>query len=277
MTITDIQGTVPLHNGIEMPYLGLGVFKARDGEEVIEAIKHALHMGYRHIDTASVYRNETGVGQAIKEGGFKREDIFITTKVWNDNQGYESTLKAYEESLKRLDMDYVDLYLVHWPVKGKYKETWEALEQLYKDGRVKAIGVSNFLIHHLKDLLESCEIIPMVNQIEYHPYLTQAELIQFCHENQIRPEAWSPLMQGHITEVAELVQLGEKYGKTAAQIALRWNLQRGVITIPKSVNPQRIKSNADLFDFELDEEDIARIDSLDKGKRFGADPDNFNF
>ncbi|MCC5932271.1 MAG: aldo/keto reductase [Cyclobacteriaceae bacterium] len=277
MTITDINGTVSLHNGVEMPYLGLGVFKAKDGEEVIEAIKHALHMGYRHIDTASVYRNENGVGQAIKEGAFKREEIFITTKVWNDSQGYASTLKAYEESLKRLDMEYVDLYLVHWPVKGKYKETWKALESLYKDGRVRAIGVSNFLIHHLKDLLIDCDIIPMVNQIEYHPYLTQSELIKFCLDNDIRPEAWSPLMQGHITEVAELSQLGEKYGKSTAQIALRWNLQKGVITIPKSVNPQRIKANAELFDFELSDEDVARIDALDKGKRFGSDPDNFNF
>ncbi|MGF1637689.1 MAG: aldo/keto reductase [Cyclobacteriaceae bacterium] len=277
MKITDINGTVKLHNDIEMPYLGLGVFKAKEGDEVKEAIKHALHMGYRHIDTASVYKNEVGVGQAVKESGTKREEIFITTKVWNDSQGYDPTLRALDESLKRLDMTYVDLYLVHWPVKGKYKETWRALEQLYKQGKVKAIGVSNFLIHHLEDLLPSCEIVPMVNQIEYHPYLTQPKLIKYCLANKIRPTAWSPLMQGHITEVELLKNMAAKHGKTPAHIALRWNLQKGVITIPKSVNPQRINANADLFDFELSDEEVAQIDGLNQGKRFGADPDNFNF
>jgi diketogulonate reductase-like aldo/keto reductase len=277
MKITDIKGCFRLNNGVEMPYLGLGVFEINDGEEVINAVKYALDVGYRHVDTATIYRNETGVGKAIKQSPVKREEIFVTSKVWNSEQGYESTLKAFDQSLKNLDFDYLDLYLIHWPVRGKYKDTWRALEYLYKQGRARAIGVSNFLKHHLEDLMQSAEIIPMVNQVEFHPYLIQQELLDYCKEKQIQYEAWSPLMKGKIFSVDIVNQLAHKYGKTASQVVLRWDLQKGVITIPKSVRKERIIANAQLFDFELSQEDMALIDSLDKDYRIGADPDNFNF
>ncbi|KPC74675.1 glyoxal reductase [Thermoactinomyces vulgaris] len=266
-----------LHNGVKMPWFGLGVWKAKEGEEVENAVKSAIAAGYRSIDTAAVYQNEAGVGAAIKAAGVPREELFITTKVWNADQGYESTLQAFEESRTKLGLEYVDLYLIHWPVKGKYKETWKALERLYKDGKVRAIGVSNFQVHHLEDLMADCEVKPMVNQVEFHPYLVQTELRAFCKQAGIQLEAWSPLMQGEVFRVPLLQELAEKYGKTPAQIVLRWDLQHGVVTIPKSVNPDRIKANADVFDFELSAEDMARIDALDKHHRFGPDPDNFDF
>ena len=223
------------------------------------------------------YENEEGVGQAIRESGIPREQVFVTTKVWNTDQGYETTLKAFDASLKKLGFDYVDLYLVHWPVKGKYKETYKALEKLYKDGYVRAIGVSNFQIHHLQDVLADCEIKPMVNQVEYHPRLTQKELLTFCRENGIQLEAWSPLMRGEILTEPTIVEIGKKYGKTPAQVVLRWDLQHGVVTIPKSVTPARIKENADIFDFSLTDEEMKQIDALNLNKRVGPDPDNFNF
>lgn len=272
-----LSDTVKLANGVEMPRLGLGVWKAKDGEEVQNAVKAAIQTGYRLIDTAAVYKNEEGVGKAIKESGVSREDLFITTKVWNDDQGYESTLQAFEESRKKLGLEYIDLYLIHWPVKGKYKETWKALEKLYEDGLVKAIGVSNFQVHHLKDLLSDAKVKPMVNQVEFHPYLTQKELLAYCNEENIQLEAWSPLMQGEVVRVDVIKELAEKYGKTPAQIVLRWDLQHGVVTIPKSVKEHRIRENADVFDFELSQEDMDKLDALNKNHRFGPDPDNFNF
>ncbi|UJH69001.1 aldo/keto reductase [Allomuricauda sp. SCSIO 65647] len=275
--ITDLQGTFTLHNGIKMPYFGLGVYLSKDGQEVIDAVKWALEAGYRHIDTASIYRNEQGVGQGIRESSVNREEVFLVSKVWNADQGYESTLKAFDDSLKRLETDYLDLYLVHWPVAGKYKDTWKALEKLYRDGRIKAIGVSNFLQHHLEDLLQAAEIVPMVNQMEFHPYLVQQALIDFCRKNAIQYEAWSPLMQGHIFDMEEFKGLAGKYNKSIAQIALRWDLQKGVVTIPKSSKKERIIANADIFDFELSEEDVQLVNRMDKGKRFGPDPDNFDF
>lgn len=277
MNITDSKGTVKLANGIEMPYLGLGVYLAQEGNEVINACKYAIEAGYRHIDTAALYENEKGVGIGVKECGITRQEIFVTSKVWNSHQGYESTLRAFDVSLKKLGMDYMDLYLIHWPVKGKYKDTWRALEKIYKEGRVKAIGVSNFLKHHLEDLLTSVEIKPMVNQMEFHPFLIQQELIDFCASQHIQYEAWSPLMQGKVFDVKLLQDLAKKYNKTVAQIVLRWDLQKGVITIPKSVRKEIIISNAQLFDFELLPEDVKLIDSLDKHYRTGADPDNFDF
>jgi diketogulonate reductase-like aldo/keto reductase len=273
----SLQDCTTLHNGVKMPWFGLGVWKAKNGEEVIHAVKTALELGYRHIDTAAIYKNEEGVGQAIKESGVPREEIFITTKVWNADQGYETTLKAFETSLQKLGLDYVDLYLVHWPVKEKYKETYKALEKLYKDGYVRAIGVSNFQIHHLEDLMADCEIKPMVNQVEYHPRLTQKELHAFCKEHGIQLEAWSPLMQGKLINEPTLIEIGEKYGKSPAQVILRWDLQNEVVTIPKSVKPHRIKENADLFDFELTAEDMEKIHALNKDERIGPDPDNFDF
>ena len=246
-TITDLQGTFTLHNGVKMPYFGLGVYLSKDGQEVIDAVKWAVEAGYRHIDTASIYKNEEGVGAGIKQCGVNRDDLFVVSKVWNADQSYDSTLKAYDDSLKRLDMDYLDLYLIHWPVKGKYKDTWRAMEKIYAEGRVKAIGVSNFLQHQLEDLLTNANVVPMVNQMEFHPFLVQQELIDFCNKNTIQYEAWSPMMQGRIFDMKEFKDLSEKYGKSAAQIVLRWDLQKGVITIPKSSKKERIISNADFL------------------------------
>ena len=275
--LTDLKGTFTLHNGVEMPYFGLGVYLSKDGKEVANAVKWALQEGYRHIDTASIYKNEEGVGQGIKESAVDRKELFVVSKVWNNDQGYESTIKSYEASLKRLHLDYLDLYLVHWPVKGKYRETWRAMEYLYKHKGVRAIGVSNFMQHHLEDLISSSEIVPMVNQMEFHPYLVQQELVDFCNKNTIQYEAWSPLMQGHIFELDMMKDLAAKYNRTIAQIVLRWNLQKGIVTIPKSVKKERIRANADIFDFELAAGDVKKLEQLDRGKRFGPDPNNFDF
>ncbi|WP_299314480.1 aldo/keto reductase [uncultured Aquimarina sp.] len=276
-TITNIKGTFRLHNGIGMPYFGLGVYLSDNDQEVVDAVQWALDAGYRHIDTASIYKNEEGVGRAIHQSNVCREEIFVVSKVWNSDQGYESTLKAFDKSLERLQLDYLDLYLIHWPVEGKYIETWKALEKLYKDGKIKAIGVSNFMQHHLENLMENSEITPMVNQMEFHPYLVQQDLIDFCNKHKIQYEAWSPMMQGKIFKLSILDDLAKKYNKTIAQIVLRWNLQKGVVTIPKSAKKERIISNADLFDFELSPKDVSYIDSLDKNQRTGPDPDNFDF
>lgn len=265
-----------LNNGVKIPKLGFGTFKVEDGQETIDAVKTALEVGYRHIDAASCYDNEESVGQGIVESGVPREEIFITSKVWNTDQGYESTLRAFDLSLKKLGTEYLDLYLIHWPKKLN-KETWKALEKLYKEGKVRAIGVSNFKEYHLIDLMESAEIKPMVNQIEFHPQLSQPELLKFCKENQIQVVAWGPLMQGQLAKYPLFEELSKKYNKTPAQIVLRWDIQQGVVTIPKSINPDRIKSNADIFDFELTDEDMEKISMLNTGERIGADPDNINF
>jgi diketogulonate reductase-like aldo/keto reductase len=277
MKITDLKGTVKLANGVEMPYFGLGVFLTKEGKEVENSVTWALDAGYRHIDTAAIYGNEKGVGNAVKVSGIPRREIFITTKAWNGNMRSNTVMQGFEESLEYLQTDYVDLYLIHWPVKGKFKETWKIFEEIYHSGRARAIGVSNFLIHHLEDLFTVAEIIPMVNQVECHPYLLLQELQDYCKSMKIYYEAWSPLMQGAITEVPLLKELGKKYEKTPAQIALRWNLQKDIITIPKSVRKERIKENADIFDFELTSKDIKLIDGLDRNKHFGAHPDTFNF
>ncbi|WP_373017651.1 aldo/keto reductase [Muriicola sp.] len=275
--ITDIKGGFTLNNGVKMPYFGLGVYLSKEGQEVINAVKWALEEGYRHIDTASIYGNEAGVGEGIRESGVPREEVFLVSKVWNSDQGYDSAIKAFEASLERLGTDYLDLYLIHWPVKGKYRETWRALETLYNEKRVKAIGVSNFLSHHLEDLLDQASIVPMVNQMEFHPYLVQKDLLGFCKEKGIQYEAWSPLMQGNVFEVELLKELAKKYQKSIAQIVLRWDLQKGVITIPKSSKRNRIAENASIFDFSLSEDDISRLDKLDRHQRFGPDPDTFDF
>jgi methylglyoxal/glyoxal reductase len=273
----NLQDTTTLHNGVKMPWFGLGVFKVQEGSEVVESVKAALGNGYKSIDTAAVYKNEEGVGQAIKEAGIPREELFITTKVWNADQGYETTLQAFEASMDKLGLDYLDLYLIHWPVAGKYKETWKALEKLYKDGRVRAIGVSNFHVHHLKDLMADAEIKPMVNQVEYHPHLAQTELLQFCKAEGIQMEAWSPLKQGELLSEPTIVGIAEKHEKSPAQVILRWDLQNEVVTIPKSIKEHRIIQNADIFDFELTAEDMDRLNSLNKDERVGPDPDNFDF
>lgn len=277
----NLQSTTMLHNGVKMPWLGLGVFKVEEGQELINAVKTAITHGYRSVDTAAIYGNEVGVGQgireAVKETGIAREDLFITSKVWNSELGYASTIAAYEESLTKLGLDYLDLYLIHWPVAGKYKEAWRALETLYKEGRVKAIGVSNFQIHHLEDLMKDAEIKPMVNQVEYHPRLTQKELSGFCRKQDIQLEAWSPLMAGQLLDNTDLQEIADKYGKSIAQVILRWDLQNGVITIPKSTKEHRIAENSTVFNFELTADDMKRIDSLNQNHRVGPDPDNFDF
>jgi diketogulonate reductase-like aldo/keto reductase len=266
-----------LNNGIKMPWLGLGVFLAQDGKEVENAVRWALETGYRSIDTAAIYGNEQGVGTAIRQSGITREEIFLTTKVWNNSLRNGKVQRAFEDSLRRLEIDYIDLYLIHWPVEGFFLEAWSDLEKIYQSGRAKAIGVSNFMIPHLKELLDHSQLIPAVNQVEFHPYLVQPDLLKFCRDHQIQVEAWSPLMKGQIFNVSEIIQLTEKYKKSPAQIALRWNLQHQVVTIPKSVKKDRILENSLIFDFELSESDMTLLDSLDCGRRVGPDPFNFYF
>ncbi|MFF2879432.1 aldo/keto reductase [Gottfriedia sp. NPDC057991] len=272
---------VKLNNGLEMPVIGLGVFQVEDGQVVIDSVKAAIRNGYRSIDTAAIYQNEEGVGQgireALEENGLKREDLFITSKVWNADLGYQSTIDAFELSLKKLGLDYLDLYLIHWPVEGKYVESWKALETLYKNGKVKAIGMSNFQIHHLKEVMANAEIMPMINQVELHPMLSQVELREFLKENSIQVEAWAPLMQGQLFENETLSQIANKHNKSIAQVVLRWHLQNGIVIIPKSIKEHRIQENANIFDFELTEEDMNQINSLNQNHRVGPDPDNFDF
>ncbi|MDR4997131.1 aldo/keto reductase [Bacillus altitudinis] len=269
--------TVTLANGVKMPKLGFGVWQVKDGEEAVNAVKDALEAGYRSIDTAAAYQNEEGVGKAIQQSDISRDDLFITTKVWNNDQGYESTLEAFEVSMNKLGLDVLDLYLIHWPVEGKYKETWKALEKLYKDGRIRAIGVCNFHQHHLEDLLEEAEVVPMVNQIELHPKLTQEPLRDYCKGKGIHVEAWSPLGSGKLLNHPVLQDLAKKHDKSVAQVILRWDLQHGIITIPKSVTKSRIIENTQVFDFELSAHEMGVIDQLNEDERTGPDPDNFDF
>jgi len=267
-----IDSTVELANGVRMPRLGLGVWRLRPGREAEQAVLAALRLGYRLIDTASMYGNESDIGRAVRASGIPREQIFVTTKVWNDDQGYDNTKRAFHASLRRLGMDRVDLYLVHWPVRGKYKETYRAIEDLYEEGLIRTIGVSNFKVHHLQDLLASCRVKPMVNQIELHPLLTQRETVEFCKREGIAVESWSPIMKGKL-DLPLLRELAEKYGKTPAQIVIRWHLQHGYVVIPKSAREERIAENCRVFDFKLSAEDMGRIDGLNRDQRFGMDPD----
>nr|WP_035401871.1 MULTISPECIES: aldo/keto reductase [Bacillus] len=277
----SIQDKTVLNNGVEMPWMGLGVFKVEEGPELVNAVKSAIKLGYRSIDTAAIYGNEEGVGQGIREGiaeaGISREDLFITSKVWNSDLGFESAIQAYETSLQKLGLEYLDLYLIHWPVEGKYKDAWRALEALYKEEKVRAIGVSNFQVHHLEELLKDAEVKPVINQVEYHPRLTQQELKAVCRENGIQLEAWSPLMQGQLLDNEIIAAIAEKHGKSAAQVILRWDLQNGVITIPKSTKEHRIAANASIFDFELSSDEMEQISSLNQNLRVGPDPDHFDF
>lgn len=270
-----------LNNGTKMPELGYGVFRVEEGAELEKAVVSAIKMGYRSIDTAAIYGNEKSVGngirQAIKEGFAAREDLFITSKVWNDGLTYEETIQAYEESLEKMGLDYLDLYLIHWPGKNQYMEPWKALETLYKEKRVKAIGVSNFQISHLEHLLENAEIVPAVNQVEFHPKLTQTELREFCRKQGIQVEAWSPLMNGDLLKNDTIQKMADFHSKTPAQIVLRWDLQHGVITIPKSMNEARMLENIGIYDFKLSEEQMDELDALNENLRSGPDPDEFNF
>ncbi|MGE5449330.1 MAG: aldo/keto reductase [Bacteroidales bacterium] len=272
-----LTASVQLANGVLMPWLGLGVFRSQKGPEVEQAVDCALKAGYRSIDTASLYRNETGVGRAIIKSGIPREEIFLTTKIWNSDQGYRTTFQALGDSLDKLQTTYIDLYLIHWPKGELSVQTWKAMEELYQQGTIRAIGVSNFMIHHLQHLMDHCRVMPMVNQYEFHPRLQQPELLLYCLDHNIRPEAWRPILEGEVNNIPLLQQLSKKYGKSPVQITLRWEIQKGVVTIPKSVTPERIIHNAQIFDFEINDSDMALIDQLDFKERQGADPDNFDF
>ena len=278
MTLT-LTSTTTLHGTVEMPRFGFGVFKIPDGKVVEDSVLHALKAGYRLVDTAAIYRNEVGVGNALQASGLPREEIFLTTKVWNTEHGYDKTMAAFDESLSKLQTAYVDLYLIHWPGMGpdysQQHDTWRAMEALHREGRARAIGVSNFYVKHLKELLEVAEVVPSVNQIEFHPHLQQPETVAFCREHGIEVQAWSPLKRGEAANMPELAEIGDRYGKNAVQVTLRWMLQRGILTIPKSVTPARIEANADLFDFELSEEELALVDGMDRGERTGPHPDTF--
>ncbi|UZD47818.1 aldo/keto reductase [Peribacillus frigoritolerans] len=275
--ISNIGETITLHNGVKMPQLGFGVFKVKNGNETVESVKKAIEVGYRAIDTAAIYENEEGVGQAIRECGVPREELFITSKVWNTEQGYETTLKAFEDSLNRLGLEYLDLYLIHWPGKDKYLETWRALEKLYKDGKVKSIGVSNFHVDHLENLLANSEVKPVVNQIELHPLLTQVEIRDYCAKHEIKVESWSPLGRGNLLEEPTINHIAKKHGKSSAQVLIRWHLQHDLVVIPKSITPSRIKENAQVFDFSLSLNEMNQIDALNKNERFGSNPDELLF
>ena len=275
---TDLMHYKTLNNGLDIPQLGYGVWKVPDAEAE-SAVEQALEAGYRLIDTAKVYRNEVGVGKALATSNVPREDLFITTKLWNADHGYENTLQAFDESLEKLGLDYVDLYLIHWPTPlyDMYVESYKALETIYKDGRAKAIGVCNFDIEHLQRILDECEIIPTVNQVECHPYLQQTELKKFCKEHGILLEAYSPLMNGTKVLYDPVIQeLANQYGKTPAQVILRWHLQSDVIVIPKTVTPSRMNENLDVFDFELSNADMSKIATLDRNDRHNAVPSELN-
>lgn len=269
---------IALNNDVMIPQIGFGVFQVEDGPQTVDAVRTAIEDGYRHIDTASVYGNEASVGRAIAESGVDRADLFVTTKLWNDDIRKHRTKDAFQESLDRLGLDYVDLYLIHWPAEG-WQEAWAAMQELYAQGRMRAIGVSNFERNHLAELLEQTDVLPAVDQVESSPTFPNQDLIDFCHGKDIAVEAWSPLggTGGTLLTDQRLLDIGEKYGKSSAQVVLRWELQRGVIPLPKSVHSTRIMQNIHVFDFELDESEMRIISSLDTGKRNGADPNNFDF
>lgn len=269
--------SITLNNGVEMPQLGFGVFLIPD-DETTDAVTHALEAGYRSIDTAAVYGNEVGVGRAIADSGLAREELFITTKVWNADQGYDSTLRAFDASIERLGLDQIDLYLIHWPTPefDTYLETWRAMETLVKDGRLRAAGVSNFQPAHLQRVFDTFELVPAANQIELHPGLQQSELRALHAEHGIATEAWSPLGRGAMLNDPVITAIAARLDRTPAQVILRWHVQIGNVVIPKSVTPTRIVENISLFDFELTDEDLATIAGLDRGQRIGPNPDEFN-
>jgi diketogulonate reductase-like aldo/keto reductase len=274
--IVSLEDRVPLAGGTTMPRLGLGTYRSQPGAEVEHEVEFGLaEVGYRGLDTAALYQNEEGVGRAVRAAGIPREDLFVATKVWNDDQGYDTTLAAFDRSLELLRMDYVDLYLIHWPDPKRLEATWRAMEEIHASGRARAIGVCNFLIHHLEALCDLADVPPAVDQVEHHPLLAQPALREFCHATGIVMQAWAPVIRGRVFEMPELVAIGDAHGKTAAQVSIRWMLQHGVTTIPKSVHDERIRGNADVFDFELTEAEMARIDELDRHERIGPDPDRF--
>lgn len=267
----NISSKVPTNQSNSVPLLGLGVWKSRP-KECYEAVQAALEMGYRHIDTAAIYGNEKEVGAAIKDSGIKRTDIFLVTKLWNADQGYEEALKAIDVSLQKLGTDYVDMYLIHFPVSGKRKDSWKALEKIKMDGKAKSIGVSNFMVSHLEDLLKESSIVPAMNQVEYHPFLQDTSLKEYCQKKGILLEAYSPLAHGQKLEDERLTTLAKKYNKSNAQILIRWSLQSGNVVIPKSKNPTRIRENAEVFGFIISPEDMIEITSWNENFRTCWDP-----
>lgn len=269
-----IDSRVKLNNGINMPYFGLGVYLADVGSEVQNAMRQALKVGYRLFDTASFYGNEADVGKVVKENMILRDEIFVTTKLWNSDHGYDRTIKAYQESLDRMGLETIDLYLIHWPVERFRKESWRALETIYEEGRCRAIGVSNYTIWHLEELLSSAKIVPTVNQVEFSPFLFQQDLLDFCRKNEIQLEAYSPLTRGTKFNHPVLNKIAAKYQKSSAQILIRWVLEHDVVVIPKSSNPDRIRENAEIFDFKIDTEDMNQLAGLAEDYRVSWNPSN---
>ena len=267
-----LRSTVPIAEGVEIPILGLGVYQSRPGQETYDAVRAALEAGYRHVDTARVYGNERDVGRAVRDSGVPRDQVFVTTKLWNADHGFDQALRACDQSLARLGMDRVDLYLVHWPVEGRRAETWRAMERILADGKARAIGVSNYTIRHLEELHSTAKVPPAVNQVEFHPFLFQRDLLDHCRRRGIRLEAYAPLVKAQRMEHPVLVRVARKHRKTPAQVLIRWCLEHEVVVIPKSVRPERIRENLGVFDFSLDAADLAELDGLDEGYRTSWDP-----
>ncbi|MEO8233312.1 MAG: aldo/keto reductase [Ignavibacteriota bacterium] len=268
----DINYKMKMNNGIEIPQFGLGVYLTKSGSECLNSVSWALEAGYRHIDTAKIYGNEKEVGEAVRNSGIKREETFITTKLWNDDHGYESTLKAFDKSLKTLNTDYIDLYLIHWPVKDKRKDSWKALEKIYESGNCKSIGVSNYMINHLNELFSYANTIPVINQVEFSPYNYQKDLLDVCTKNKIILEAYSPLTRMKRLDDPKVLPIAKKHNKTVAQVLIRWAIEHEIVVIPKSAHKERIIENANVFDFNLDASDMNILDNLDEGFRCSWDP-----
>jgi diketogulonate reductase-like aldo/keto reductase len=266
MSLT-LDSSITLNNRIQVPRMGLGVYQIGPGKATVRAVKYALEIGYRHIDTAKIYGNESDVGKALEESDVQREHVFITTKVWNSDQGFDSTLRAFEGSLRRLGLSYVDLYLVHWPVQGKIVETWKAMIKILKIGKANAIGVSNYSIGDMKETIQNSNDLPAINQVEFHPFLHQKELLQFCKSNSIQLEAYSPLTRGKRLNHPVLLGIAKEYGKTPAQILIRWSLQKDLVVIPKSSHEERILENSQVFDFHIHQKDMDLLDSLNENLR----------
>ena len=267
-----INYKMKMNNGIDIPQFGLGVYLTKSGQECVNAVTWALEAGYRHIDTAKIYGNEKEVGEAVRNSGIERDELFIKTKLWNDDHGYESALKAFDKILKTLNTDYIDMYLIHWPVKGKRKESWKALEKIYESGYCKSIGVSNYMIIHLEELFTYANVIPVINQVEFSPYNYQKDLLDFCNKNKIILEAYSPLTRMKKHDDPNVLSIAKKHNKTVAQVLIRWAIEKEIVVIPKSSHKERIIENANVFDFSIDESDMKILNNLDEGFRVSWDP-----
>jgi diketogulonate reductase-like aldo/keto reductase len=272
----SLDDRVEIAPGVRMARLGLGTYKSAEGPDVEGEVSYGLELGYRHVDTAALYGNETGVGRSLRDSGIPRDEYTVATKVWNSDQGYRGTLEAFDRSLEKLGLEYVDLYLVHWPLPKLTAETWRAMEEVHASGRARALGVCNFLVHHLEDLLSFAQVPPVLDQVEHHVRLQQPELRDYCGSHGMTLQAWAPIMRGRVTAIPEVIEIGRRHGKTPAQVAIRWILEHGVTAVPKSVHRKRIAENADVFDFALDEAEMATLDALDRGERVGGHPDQFS-